>query len=203
MNSGSKRKKLLLLPVLFIVAHIAAHAAAALQYPGGSRFQPHASGYSLQNNYWCDTLQRSGDNGIPNPGRVAGIISVFALLLSILTLWGCVAAYAMASYRSAWTLRILGLLMLALPGMLPWLHDAAILGGMGAASASLIFMGIMFMRSRHLPEVLGVAVMAFVLVSNFIIWVKDLIPYQYAVYQKLSLLAYCAWGVWMSLRMRK
>ena len=70
MNGGSMRKILLLLPVLFIVAHIAAHAAAALQYPGGSRFQPYASGYSLQNNYWCDTLQRSGDNGIPNPGLV-------------------------------------------------------------------------------------------------------------------------------------
>lgn len=65
--------------ILFFLFYI----SAALLYPGGNSFDPAAKGFSWRYNYWCNLLNATAINGIPNEGMPFAWMGMAVLSISL------------------------------------------------------------------------------------------------------------------------
>jgi len=75
------------LSLAFLAVFCAAMVAAALRYPGGSWLHPHAVGFSVAENFWCDLMRQPAHNGAPNGAVVLGTVGFAALGLALWPFW--------------------------------------------------------------------------------------------------------------------
>jgi hypothetical protein len=87
MSQNGKRPMFLLTPFLGICLFAAMYIYAAMLYPGGSRFDKNALGFSILHNYWCDLFDVVAYNGATNPARPIAIVAMFVLSASFGLLW--------------------------------------------------------------------------------------------------------------------
>jgi hypothetical protein len=72
---------------------IAAMAVSIASYPGGSWTQPHASGFSLTRNFWCDLLRSQSIDGADNAtAKLWASIAFGALGLALWPYWWVAAS---------------------------------------------------------------------------------------------------------------
>lgn len=81
------RPQIVLLPALCILLYPAFYLYAAMQYPGGSNFDPNSNGYQFQLNYWCELLAPVAKNGLPNPAQHIAMGGMLMLSLGLALLW--------------------------------------------------------------------------------------------------------------------
>ena len=87
-NQSSKRPVILLLtPLAGIFLFLILYIIAAWLYPGGSKVDPQASGFSVLHNYWCDLFDVVAYNGSANPSRPIALIAMIILTGSFALLW--------------------------------------------------------------------------------------------------------------------
>jgi uncharacterized membrane protein len=87
MRKDSKSHLHLLTPIFGICLFAATYIYAAMLYPGGSRFDKNAAGFSIFHNYWCDLFDVVTYNGTINPARPIAIVAMFVLCASFGLLW--------------------------------------------------------------------------------------------------------------------
>lgn len=74
-------------PLIGIILFICLYIIAAMQYPGGSDYDPHAVGFSWRYNYWCELLAANARNGAENSSRPWTITAMFVLAVSLSAFW--------------------------------------------------------------------------------------------------------------------
>jgi hypothetical protein len=124
----------------FVALFCGAMLGAVASYAGGSWLHPHAAGFSLLENFWCDLLREPAHDGLPNGRSVAlATLGFAAISLALGPYWLEVAS--LLPPRRAWFVRRAGLasaLATALVALLPsdrfpGAHAPAVLtaGGLG------------------------------------------------------------------------
>jgi hypothetical protein len=130
---------------LFCVAML----AGAWLYPGGSWRHPHAVGFSIVENFWCDLLREPAHNGAANARSVwLGTVAFAALGISLAPFWLEVSRL-LPEARAKWV-RACGLVSAAATALValvpsdryPQVHAPAVLlaGGLG------LFCGVLLGR---------------------------------------------------------
>lgn len=69
--------------LLFLVLYL----TAAFLYPGGSQVNKTSRGFDWINNYWCDLLSTTSQNGYYNPARPVSITAMIILCGSLAIFW--------------------------------------------------------------------------------------------------------------------
>jgi hypothetical protein len=85
LNGRDNRKSLI--PLFGICLFLLLYIVAALLYPGGSNAEKVSSGFSLQDNYWCDLMANTAKNGLVNPARPIAITAWIILCFSLGLFW--------------------------------------------------------------------------------------------------------------------
>ena len=101
MFNSKRSNYLLLLPIAGALLFLFLYFVAALNYPGGSQADKYSKGFSWLHNYWCNLLNETGINGLPNAGRRYAMAGMLVLCLSLGWFWFCFARYTALkkSYR--------------------------------------------------------------------------------------------------------
>ena len=86
--------KRLLLPIAGTGLYLFFYWIATIKYPGGSQADRTSKGFSWAHNYWCNLLNESGINGLPNPGRSYALTGMLLLCISLTWFWYRFAAFA-------------------------------------------------------------------------------------------------------------
>lgn len=86
-QSNKSKNVWLLTPLAGIILFLLLYIVAAFLYPGGSKTDPQARGFSLLHNYWCDLFDVLAHNGTVNPSRPIAIGAMVILTTSFGLLW--------------------------------------------------------------------------------------------------------------------
>lgn len=104
MNRISYRNTLEALPTIGIIVYIMLYWFASTLYPGGNQHDLNAIGFDWMHNYWCNLMNETAMNGVPNPARPYAI-SAMTLLCASFTLFFIQFANRMVKSRF-WKLAI-------------------------------------------------------------------------------------------------
>ena len=78
-------------------------------YPGGSRFNKEAKGYSWEKNYWCELVMSEAVNGEKNPAKPYGIIAITFWAIGLSYFFFKLPFYCKAGYYAAKLVQISGI----------------------------------------------------------------------------------------------
>ncbi len=76
-----------------VLGFYAFYFVSALLYPGGTWEDKTTVGYSFCSNYVCDAWQPTALNGLPNPGRIGGVISIGMYLAALFLMYNLLAKF--------------------------------------------------------------------------------------------------------------
>ncbi|MCA9599239.1 MAG: hypothetical protein KC776_38290 [Myxococcales bacterium] len=138
-------------------AFVALVGVAMARYPGGTWFDPRATGHDFWRNYLCDLLHSHGLDGRPNPGATLALIGMIAGILSLALAFFSLPEVS-ARTAARWTRRIgapaaLGILIVPLlpSDRFPFVHGVAVVatgvpafGGMVLALRALSARRVLF-----------------------------------------------------------
>jgi hypothetical protein len=148
--------------VLLVIVGAVAGLSGMLLYPGGTWFDPKASGYDFWLNFLCDSMHRVALNGKPNQlGGLLSQASLVILMLGLLPLWLTVPclfrerALLGRVIRACGCVATLAMLMVPLTpsDRFGTLHGVAvsIAGPLGLGSVLAILLGLWSVRHSQRP----------------------------------------------------
>ncbi len=194
-NPGSRRNILLLTPLFGICVFVALYIVAALLYPGGSKLEKQAKGFSLLHNYWCDLFDRITPNGMVNPGRPVAIAAMLVLTASFGLLWYLLPRLFDWKSRRQKIIQSAGIGSMVITAFLfTSYHEAVInLGGLlGGLALTLTFIELYRAGKKRL---FMVGVMCSILsVINYFIYETGILLPLLAGTQKLTFLLFFGWA---------
>ncbi len=200
-----RNSKLILFPVWGIILFLVCYIVAAIQYPGGSAFDPHEPGFSIINNYWCNLMNKEAINGEINKGRAFAFAGMVFLCVSLAIFWWVFPQHTKLKKGLRQLIRICGLISMCIPvfliSVLP--HDELInlasffgLVAVGGTLAGLKKEGWTFLFY------FGVFNLVLVALNNFLYYSEDLIS-ALPLVQKISFLSFLLWFICICIRTGK
>ncbi len=109
-RDSSFARILVLLPVAGILLFAVLYLLAAYLYPGGSEFNPNATGFSWTENYWCNLLNKKAINGRHNIGRPYALMALAVLAFTLTLFWHLFALLLSTSRKSKLLIQVSGTL---------------------------------------------------------------------------------------------
>lgn len=182
----------ILLFVLFFVL-------AAINYPGGSNFDPNSVGYKWNLNYWCELLGNYSKSGIPNTARPYGFVGMVSLAIGVTTFWYAVPKKIHTNQLLASINSISGILSMFFSAFIfTSMHDLVIYSAVfcGSISFVLIFFGI-FKSGSRLHFLSGTICLGLIL-SNCFIYITNIGINHLPSLQKITFLLTLSWIVLIS-----
>jgi len=196
-------KALSLLPIAGIAAFLCLYVAAAMLYPGGTKFNATTSGFSITDNFWCDLLDEPAYNGQTNPSRPYAMAAMITLSGALLAFWNAAPTIFPDRRRTGWICRIAGSLSAVLMIFIfTGYHNQIInvAGGLGIAALAAVLTGLAATGERRLVA-LAAASLALIGV-NFYIWQTEHGLSVLPLIQKVSFLQVFYWIAAVSWRAR-
>jgi hypothetical protein len=200
--------------VACVGAFVALVVPAMALYPGGTWWDPHATGHRFWTNFLCDLEWRTALNGTPNPvGARLAEGAMLSLVLAFVPFWPLAARLfavpalaGRANARLAAAVRVLGwtsVLGMVAVALMPSerfgaLHAVAVVvAGLPGLSAAVLAATGQLLARRNLPGALGAAMVLFA-IADFVLYVHTMLhggpgPMVLPVAQKLALLLLLAW----------
>lgn len=200
--------------VACVGAFVALIVPAMALYPGGTWWEPHATGHRFWSNFLCDLEWRTALNGTPNPvGAMLAEGAMLALVLAFVPFWplaarlvavpalaGRVRARLAAAVRVLGWTSVLGMVGVALMPSERFgaMHGVAVLvAGLPGLSAAVVAAAGQLLARRALPGALGAGMVLFAIV-DFVLYVHTMLhggpgPLFLPVAQKMALLLLLAW----------
>ena len=182
------------IPLFGVLGFLVLYAVAAFVYPGGTKFDPTTSGFSLLHNYWCDLLDPAAYNGAPNPARPIARAALACLALALGIFWEIVPRLfptqpsAVAITRTTGFLSTVSILLLLTP-----LHNSAIrLAGFFGIVALVTVLKAFRREGEWRLLAVALAALGLALV-NFFIWETGQGLVALPLIQKLAFLVFFFW----------
>jgi hypothetical protein len=170
-------------------------------YPGGSQVNKYSSGFSWQDNYWCNLLNTHAINGDPNPGRPVAMASALVLSMTLIIFWWLFPRILNFARPGKLMIQLSGIgSMMIVLFLSSRYHDTilniAVLLSLFALAGT--FMGLYKMK-WYLLFAFGVFNMMLVVLNNMIYYSGNLdyLP----VIQKITFLSFLIWICLIDLRL--
>lgn len=183
------------LPLVGIALFLILYLASARLYPGGTKLDPGAAGYSHLSNYWCDLLREASYSGHPNPGRPLAVAATVLLPLSLLPFCLKLAALAKGALSRRLVAAGGSLAMLLATLVFTPLHDLAInlAAPLGLLAFLLALRGLLRAGQRRLVLLAGFALAAATL--NWLLWQTATLLTWLPLVQRLAYASFFSWVV--------
>jgi len=204
MSAIKKNHISILVPLMGMGLFVLFYVMASLQYPGGSRANPNASGFSFWNNYLCDLLDIHTVSGVLNPGRHYSRIALFVLCSSLMLLWiflpklfKAKKGYPVLVRASGVTSLIVTLFMTSVN------HDIVvrIAGVFGVIAIASLMDGLL--KSRYY-KLFGLGIFCLlVFMANYYIYETGIYIDALPVIQKFAFLLFISWFVLLDIAIYK
>jgi hypothetical protein len=191
-----------LLPVWGILLFILLYVVAALLYPGGSDADKTATGFSWQNNYWCELMASYAQNGEPNIARPTAILAMIVLAVSLIIFWNNITGLFVYPKNSSRVTQYCGTgSMLVLPFLFTGLHDPVInIAGLLGCIAIIALLANLYKHKMHLLFYMGIFCLLLCGINNYVYYSKDLLHYL-PVIQKISFVIFLLWFILLSVKL--
>jgi hypothetical protein len=191
--SARTRRTLLVAGVWAPLAFVSLYVLAATLYPGGTKYDPAARGFSVVDSYFCDLLDAVARNGAPNPGRPFAIAAAAVLAAGLAALF--VALAAELPVARARLVRVAGVASAAvMPLVATPHHDLAIDAGVLLGGVAFAVAAASLPARPRAPRVLAWAALSLVL-TTFAIWQTHVAYRALPLVQKVAFAAFLAWMV--------
>jgi hypothetical protein len=176
------KKHLVLIPIFGSTVYVLLYIIATLYYPGGSQIDKNFIGFSWTNNYWCNLLNDTAINGLPNPAKPIAITGMLVLCITLAYFWWLFANRMNLSKKWKYAVRISGTLSM-------FIAFFAIVG---------TFIGLY--RSKWMTLfMIGLLNILMVCLNNYVYYTKGLIIFL-PIIQKLSFAAFLIWICWIDVQ---
>lgn len=193
---------MLLRPVAGILLFIILYIIAAFLYPGGSDADKTATGFSWQNNYWCELLASYAQNGEPNTARPVAILAMTVLATSLIIFWNNIAGLFVYRKSGSRVAQYCGTgSMLVLPFLFTGLHDPVInISALLGCIAIIALLLSLYKQKMYLLFFIGVLCLLLCGINNYVYYSKDLLHYL-PVIQKISFFIFLLWFILLSVKL--
>jgi hypothetical protein len=191
----------LLAPLFGTLIYFSLYIVASFSYPGGSEFDPHSKGFSWTQNYWCNLLNETSNNGQHNPARPVALIAMAILCLTLVSFWFIFSKRTGLNKQGRLTIQVSGFIsMLTGIFLFTRFHDIIIniasLFGLIATIGTLI--GLYRLKWRGLFR-FGIFNLMLVLLNNILYYNEGLRIYLPSL-QKFSFSLFLLWICLIDLR---
>lgn len=198
------QKNILLLPSFSIIIFLVLYIYAASLYPGGSKADKQAIGFSWRHNYWCDLFDSSAQNGMMSNARPYAIVAMIILCAGFAYLFYLVPQlFDFQDTKLRW-LQVTGILTAAIAVLIfTPLHGYVIhvAGLFGAIALSLTFY-FLYQSNYHFLFYFGLICLTLCVV-NFIIYDTGWGLYYLPVFQKFTFLIFFLWAIGLNVAILK
>ncbi len=202
---SSKRYNILLLTPLFgICLFVLLYVIAACLYPGGSRFDKQATGFSIIHNYWCDLFDVVAHNGAANPARPIAIVAMLVLTSSFGLLWWLLPRLFDATSKKQKIIQYTGVASMIISAFLfTSYHEEVInLGGLlGGVALTLTFIELYHFKQQRL-FIIGVLCLV-LSCFNYFIYETGFLLFLLASTQKITFIVFFIWAGWLNMKLYK
>ncbi len=190
----------LLLPLWGMGFFVVFYVLASLNYPGGSRTDPDAVGFSFWDNYLCDLLDIQTLNGEFNPGRTFTLAALFMLCVGLMVLWLHLPKLFNTNVGNNHLVRATGILALVLTMAMPLgNHDIMVrVAGVAGLIALILVMYGLFKSGQTFLVRFGTLCLV-VFLANYLIYETGAYLEALPVIQKFTFVFFMAWFAWMNL----
>jgi hypothetical protein len=188
-----------LVPLSGILTFIILYAIAASRYPGGTKYDPATTGFSMRDNYWCDLLDPTAYNGQPNPARPVGVTATLLLAFCLSMFFYQLPVWLGYSSTRLEVIRYAGTIGLWAGACIftSWHGPALAIGGLLTGSALLLFLvelQNMGFRTAFWAGVACIALGGLCYFMYYSLWQIRWLP----ILQKLTFLAFFVWIGWLN-----
>lgn len=190
----------LLVPLWGMGFFVVFYVLGSLKYPGGSRTDPNAVGFSFWDNYLCDLLDIQTLNGEFNPGRKFTVVALIMLCLGLIVLWLHLPRLFKTDFSNNQLVRSTGVLALVLTMAIPLgNHDVMVRVAGVSGLVALLFVMVGLYKSGQIVLVRFGTFCLLVFLVNYVIYETGLFLEALPVIQKFTFLFFMGWFAWMDL----
>jgi hypothetical protein len=198
-SADTKQRYQLVAIVAGILFFVVFFVIAALNYPGGSNFDPYSIGYKWNLNYWCELLGDYSKSGVPNTARPYGFVGMVSLALGVSTFWYAVPKKFHQNHLTGFITSVAGILSMFFSAFIfTPLHDLVIYCAVlcGSLSFVLLFYGIY--RTGSKLHFLSGVICLIMIIANCFIYITELGIDHLPSLQKITFLLTLSWIVLIS-----
>ncbi len=192
------------IPPIGILCFGLLYAFASTLYPGGSQADVNSVGFDWVNNYWCNMMNESADNGEPNPARRLAIFSMVLLCSSLGVFFYQFAEYLTTHHRWKMIIKIAGILsMVSAAFMFTQFHD--VLTIISSFFGLFVLIGILleiFRRGLLKNKLIGLLCLILLGMNNYIYYTEFYIKHLPLI-QKITFIIVLLWIVALNFEVRR
>jgi hypothetical protein len=196
------KKHLVLIPIFGSTVYVLLYIIATLYYPGGSQIDKNFIGFSWTNNYWCNLLNDTAINGLPNPAKPIAITGMLVLCITLAYFWWLFANRMNLSKKWKYAVRISGTLSMFIAFFLFTDLDHDLVTNLASFFGMIATVGtfIGLYRSKWMTLfMIGLLNILMVCLNNYVYYTKGLIIFL-PIIQKLSFAAFLIWICWIDVQ---
>ena len=185
-----------IIPVLGTVFFIFAYFWASALYPGGTKFNHAAIGYSHLYNFWCDLLEPLSYSGKPNLGYSIALLATVGLSSSMIFLWHFITDLFNDKKFKCHIVRITGCTSMFLSiFVFSKAHDLFVIssGVFGIIAFTTAILGLIEKKEHLLVGVTAMTLLSVVLA--LLLWQTQVLPLWVPISQKIAFVLFFLW-VW-------
>lgn len=197
-------RNLIKLPLAGMLLFVVFYVVAAIHYPGGSYEAPQATGFSIQNNYLCDLLDKIAINGQFNNAKVYARVAMGFLCFSLILLWGLLPKLFNVTKTVHVITSAFGILSMIITMFLAsGVHDiiVRVAGFCGVIAVLLTFRELYRSNYRGLLN-FGLVCLFLLLANNYIYETDRLIEWLPLI-QKFTFVSWISWFVALNILLMK
>lgn len=189
------KRLLSLTPLIFLAAFIILLIFAALNYPGGNRFDREATSFSIVYNFYSDLFHRGAYNATPNTARQLAFYSLAALGLSFVSVWLLLSNCFIFKGNDRLIANIFGLLLVLQLCLFSKFHDLALWTMVAVGLPTALWLITRLYRHKKDSAAFSTVLLLSLCLLNFLVWAADELGPVLPVIQKITFLTYCLWVV--------
>ncbi len=194
-QSNKRSNTWLLTPLAGILLFFFLYIVAAYLYPGGSRTDKQASGFSLLHNYWCDLFDVVAYNGVVNPSKPIAIIALVILTASFGLLWYLLPRLFDFKNTRQSIMQVTGIGSMVVFTFLFTRYHETVINLSGLLGATALVIAFLELRSAHKYILFRTGVLCLTLSCfNYCIYQTGILLFLLATTQKLTFLAFFVWA---------
>ena len=185
-------------PFIGLPAYVVFTVWAGLKYPGGSINDPNASGFSYFNNFFCDLMVDTTENGIKNPARPIAMIGHIFLSVSMIIFFAIVPEIFKVKNFVTRSIQVFGVIsMVFFIFFYTKQHDTLVwYTGVSGTLASLFLLYEIFKFNNK--GLISITFLALILsIFNFVSFVSGFCIDWLPFIQKFSFLIDAIWVFWI------
>lgn len=190
------QKNILFLPTFSIIIFLVLYIYAASLYPGGSKADKQAIGFSWRHNYWCDLFDAIAQNGTASSARPYAIVAMIILCAGFAYLFYLIPQlFDFQDPKLQW-LQITGILTAAIAVLIfTPLHGYVIhFAGLFGAIALCLTFYFLYQSNYHFLFYFGL-ICLLLCIANIIIYDTGWGLYYLPIFQKLTFLIFFIWAI--------